>query len=178
MSGRVRLWAPVTVPGDYLTLEFVEFYPHAGDDPAELIRDDAGRVHRVFPDGAERYILELALYWLDLDLTLLNNTDATTRRRIPDWFRYYCLANDSELIAYTEEDGIAVEPDGSAGDAFTERFAYKCTLKNLPDSVLGTRNRLGGGGEGIQVITFDVHDQGTFTSFDELYTHAPVWEGR
>lgn len=177
MSGRARLWAPgLAPPGDYLTLEFAEFYPAAGDDPAEDILDDRGVLHSVADPTAKRWITALTLYVDTLDLNLLNNTNAATRRRLPDWLRWYCLANRSLLTICTEEDGRGVEPDGSLGAAYVERRAYKCVLNQVPPALLGTRNRLGGA-SGLETLTFKVFDQGTFSDFGTIYSGV-TWEGR
>jgi hypothetical protein len=162
-ESQVRLWA---AGPEHATLSYAQVRVHYSEQ-GERIRDRLGLLHRISPN-CMRYPTGLTLSVLAEELTQLNTLGPP--RSVLDWLEYHFRAQ-SELVVFVRGETL------STGGGLNRLLAYKGRLDELPPHYFGTLPTIGGGPEYLELL-LTVHEDGTFTDFDDLGTYTATIPAR
>jgi hypothetical protein len=162
-ESQVRLWA---AGPEHITLNYAQVLVHYAEQ-GERIRDRLGLLHRISP-SCMRYPTGLTLSILSEEMTLLNTLGPS--RSVLDWLEYHFRAQ-SELVLFVRGETL------SPGGAINRYLAYKVFLEELPPHYFGTLPAIGNGPEYVE-IALTVHEDGSFSDFNDLATYLATVPAR
>jgi hypothetical protein len=163
-DSRVRVWA---AGPEHITLSYAQVRVHYTEQ-GERIRDRLGLLHRISA-GCMRYPTGLTLALLAEELTA--GSTLGPARSVLDWLDYHFRAQ-SELVVFVSGKTLV-----EGGGDLARSMAYKCYLDELPACFFGTLPIIGVGPEYVE-LALTVHEDGTFTDFDDLGTYSPCMPAR
>lgn len=160
---RLRIWFSAD---DYLTVD-AEFQVLPIDNqPFQQVTDQYGLdVIMQYPgDAGKFWVKTLQLVIHSKKRLLLNNSDATTRRNIREWFEHYVRDNFSHFVIFIQGTGTDTE-----GNAVVTRNYYKGYVTKLSPWFRSNLNSASGIPNYLP-LTISVTQEGTFTDFDVVST--------
>jgi len=160
VDSRIRIH---TIGPDSITLDYAQLQVHYAEQ-GERIRDRLGLVHRIIPNIL-RYPTQLTIRLVAEELTRMNDYPVRAKTVLEFFDKYF-----------REQSGVMVFSLGATlaegGGALNRNLAYKGYIDWLPQEYFGTLPVVGGGPEQVEV-GLSVHEDGSFSDFDNLGSYSP-----